>query len=513
MFNTNEKYRPPRHEFKTRNIEVETNLIVAISFVVYTGGIIAIGLYSSKLRRKTSDDFVLANRELGPWVSALSASASAESGWVMLGLVGEAYLYGAAAFWIVPGIAAGYLFNWFVIAERLRKSTLESGAVTLPQYILHRFGADSPALRAISVLVITVAMLTYVAAQMNAAGKAFEATFSLSYVWGVLAGALIILTYTVTGGFRAICWTDVVQATFMVIALIGMPIVILVKLGGYASFLQTANAIDPEMMSLTHGRVGFAMFGFVIGLLGIGLGYPGQPHILSRFMAARDSDTIRKGGRIALVWMTLAYVGAVFFGLFAKVYFGVINDPEQALPLACGDLLPPILAGFVVAAIISAICSTADSQLIVVSSTISRDVLSFFRKKKNLAASPSKAGDDQLQTKQFLQMQWTDRAVLVVLALISVSLAATKSRMIFEFVLYAWSVLGASFGPVIILGLLWKKANKAGAIAGMLTGFVVTVLWRNIPILKSALYELVPAFLLAFAAAIIVSLITQRSET
>ena len=151
---------------------METNWIVAISFVVYTGGIITIGLYSSKLRQKTSDDFVLANRELGPWVSALSASASAESGWVMLGLVGEAYLYGAAAFWIVPGIAAGYLFNWFVIAERLRKSTLKSGVVTLPQYILHRFGADSPALRAISVLVITVAMLTYVAAQMNAAGKA-----------------------------------------------------------------------------------------------------------------------------------------------------------------------------------------------------------------------------------------------------------------------------------------------------------------------------------------------------
>ena len=491
---------------------METNWIVAISFVVYTGGIIAIGLYSSRLRRKTSDDFVLANRELGPWVSALSASASAESGWVMLGLVGEAYLYGAAAFWIVPGIAAGYLFNWFVIAERLRKSTLESGAVTLPQYILHRFGADSPALRAISVMVITVAMLTYVAAQMNAAGKAFEATFSLSYVWGVLAGALIILTYTVTGGFRAICWTDVVQATFMVVALIGMPIVILVKLGGYASFLQTANAIDPEMMSFTNGRVGFAMFGFVIGLLGIGLGYPGQPHILSRFMAARDSKTIRKGGKIALIWMSLAYVGAVFFGLFDKVYFGVIDDPEQAFPLPCGDLLPPILAGFVVAAIISAICSTADSQLIVVSSTISRDVLSFFRK-KNRAASPSQTGNNELRTKQFLQMQWTDRAVLIVLALISVSLAATKSRMIFEFVLYAWSVLGASFGPVIILGLLWKKANKAGAIAGMLTGFIVTIVWRNIPILKSALYELVPAFLLALAATVIVSLITQRSET
>ena len=200
------------------------NIWLVVSFIIYTVGIITIGLYSARRRKRTSDDFVLANRELGAWVSALSASASAESGWVMLGLVGEAYLFGAAAFWIVPGIAAGYIFNWLFVADRLRKSTLESGSATLPQYIMHRFGPNSSALRFISVLIIAVAMLTYVAAQMNAAGKAFEATFSLPYVWGVLAGAVIILTYTVTGGFRAVCWTDVIQASFMVTALIGMPI-------------------------------------------------------------------------------------------------------------------------------------------------------------------------------------------------------------------------------------------------------------------------------------------------
>ncbi len=475
---------------------MESNLALWLSFIVYTVGIIAVGLYSSRLRRKTADDFVLANRELGPWTSALSASASSESGWVMLGLVGEAYLFGWAALWIVPGIAAGYLFNWFVIAERLRRSTRESGAVTLPQYICHRFGPESKALRAVAVLIIFAAMLGYVAAQMNAAGKAFEAVFSLPYWIGVLAGAGIILTYTITGGFRAICWTDIVQATFMVIALIGMPIILFIHMGGYEPISSAIGAENPELLTLSGGRTSFGLLGFVIGMLGIGLGYPGQPHVLSRFMAARDRESVKRAGRIAFVWFILVYSGAIFFGVASRAYFGDLADPEQALPLALGQLLPPVLAGFVIAAIVSAICSTADSQLIVVSSSLSRDVLAWAQRK-----------DAARDWGRFLRM---DRLMLVLLALISVFFALTKNRVIFEFVLYAWAALGAGFGPVVILGLLWKRANKAGAIAGMLTGLIVTVIWRNIPVLKSALYELVPAFVLAFLAVVLVSLMTQR---
>ncbi len=478
---------------------MDSNTILAISFVVYSLFIIGVGLYSTRSKKKTSDDFVLANRELGPWASALSASASAESGWVMLGLVGVAYVSGAAAFWIVPGIALGYIFNWFIIAERLRKVTTDSGAVTLPQYIMHRFGPKSPALRYIPVLIITLAMLGYVAAQMNAAGKAFDAVFSLPYWMGVLAGAVIILTYTVTGGFRAICWTDIIQASFMFVALIVMPFVVLTQLGGYGSFLEQVYKVDPAMMSFTYGKAGFAMFGFVIGLVGIGLGYPGQPHVLSRFMAAKDKDTIKKGGTIALTWMVLVYLGAIFFGLFAKIYFGELADPEQALPLAVNEFLPPVLGGFVIAAIVSAICSTADSQLIIVSTTISRDIIPYL-KRQNL-------------TTEFEKTQSLDRWVLVTLAVISIFFALTENRVIFEFVLYAWSVLGASFGPVVIFGLLWKKANKAGAIAGMLTGLVVSLVWRNVPMLKSAVYELVPAFILAFLAMWLVSLVTAEKES
>jgi len=480
---------------------VNYNFLLIISFVVYSAAIVLIGLYSANWRKKTTEDFVLANRELGPWASALSASASSESGWVMLGLVGEAYLFGFSAFWIVPGIAAGYLFNWFFLAEKLRQKTKEYGAVTIPQYICHRFGKNSKALLYIPIIIITLAMLGYVAAQMNAAGKAFEAVFALPYWLGVLAGAAIILTYTVTGGFRAICWTDIIQASFMVIALIGMPFIMLSKIGGYDAFVSQLGVISPDLLTFTSGKVGFAMMGFIIGLLGIGLGYPGQPQILARFMAARDSDTIKKGGIIAFVWFILVYFGAIFFGLFSRVHFGILDDPEQALPLACGELLPPIIGGFVIAAIVAAICSTADSQLIVVSSTISRDI--FLKDKKS-------SGDE---ARDLAHYQRLDRWVLIVLAVLAIFFALTKNRVIFHLVLYAWGVLGAAFGPVIILGLLWKRANKAGALAGLITGSLVAVIWKEVVYLKNAVYELVPAFILAFLAVVIVSLVTGKNKS
>ncbi len=474
---------------------METNLILSISFIAYTGAIVAIGLYSAKWRQKTTDDFVLANRELGPWVSALSASASAESGWVMLGLVGTAFTDGMSAFWIVPGIGAGYLFNWFVIAERLRKSTAGSGASTLPQYIAYRFGANSKALRIIPVIIITAAMLGYVAAQMNAAGKAFEAVFHMPYYIGVLIGAAIILAYTITGGFRAICWTDVVQATFMMAALIGMPILLWVKMGGFGAVSAALEPIDPSLLSITGGKAGYALLGYVIGMFGIGFGYPGQPHILSRFMAAKDEKTISKGGWIAFGWFLLVYVGAIVFGIMARAYFGTLADPEQALAVAVGEFLPPILGGFVIAAIVSAICSTADSQLIVMSSTISRDVFGWGKGNGPDAAA---------------KYQKIDRLALIILAVISVLFALSENRVIFTMVLYAWGVLGAAFGPVVILGLMWEKTNKHGAIAGMVTGALVAVIWKEVPFLKAAVYELVPAFILAFLVTYIVSLMTQK---
>ena len=473
---------------------------LTISFIVYTLFIIGTGLYSASRRKDTADDFILANRELGPWVSALSASASAESGWVMLGLVGVAFSNGLSAFWIMPGIGAGYLFNWFVVAERLRKTTVAQNAVTLPQFIGELFNDKGFGFRALPVIIITLAMLGYVAAQMNAAGKAFEATFSLSYHWGVIFGALIVMTYTLTGGFRAICWTDVIQAIFMVIALIFMPLIMLFDIGGFGSAISGLRGADPTLLTITGKNVGFAALGTIVGYLGIGLGYPGQPHVVARFMGAKDAESIKRGGVIAFVWFFLVYVGAIFFGMFARVYFGSLKDVEQALPIACSQLLPSVIGGFVIAAIVAAICSTADSQLMVVTTTISRDVIPYLRKKGVVS-------DNWARTQRL------DRVVLLVLGIISVFFALTKNRVIFDFVLYAWSGLGAAFGPVVILGLLWKRITKQGAFAGMLTGAVVTYAWRQFPILKDNLYELVPAFILAFLAVVIISLLTQpRSQ-
>ena len=471
---------------------MESNSVVAISFIVYSLFIVAVGVYATGFRKKTDDDFVLANRELGPWASALSASASAESGWVMLGLVGLAFTSGLSAFWIAPGIGLGYLFNWFVIADRLRNESSDLRAATLPQYIMRKFGG-SRFLIWLPAVIIAAAMLGYVAAQMNAAGKAFEATFNLPYSWGVLTGAAIVLAYTVTGGFRAICWTDIIQASFMVVALIGMPIVLLIDLGGYTAMADKVRLIDPQLMTLSGANSGFALLGFVVGMMGIGLGYPGQPHVLARFMAAKDKQTVRTGGAIAFAWFLLVYVGAIFFGLFARAYFGTLADAEQALPLACSELLHPVVAGFVIAAIVAAICSTADSQLIVVSTTFSRDILPLFRKQGKNA-------------KSYEQTQRVDRWTLVILAIISVAFALTENRVIFSFVLYAWSALGASFGPLIILSLMWKRTSRAGAVAGMLTGAIVTIVWKNVAELSSVLYELVPAFALSFVAVWLFSL-------
>ena len=481
-----------------KEFTMDSQIVLAVSFALYNLFIIGFGLYSTKLKKETSEDFVLANRELGPWAAALSASASSESGWVMLGLVGMAFIEGASAFWIVPGIGLGYIFNWYYLAEKLRVATAENGAVTIPQYINFRFGKNSKSLKLVSSIIIIIAMLGYVAAQMNAAGKAFDATFSLPYWLGVVIGAGIILTYTIFGGFRAVCWTDIIQSSFMFIALLVMPFVILFQLGGFGNFIEMIRNSNPDFLSITAGKTGFTLIGFIVGFLGIGLGYPGQPHILARFMAAKDKATISKGSLIALSWMTIVYVGAIFFGMFAKAYFGTVADPEQALPLAVNELLTPALGGFVIAAIISAICSTADSQLIVISTIFSRDILPMFRS-KNMS--------------DLKKIIFLDKIVLIVLAVISVFFALTENRVIFDFVLYAWSVLGASFGPVVILGLVWKRATKAGALSGMITGLVVSVVWRDVAVLKNLVYELVPAFIFAFIAVVVVSLMTSDDSS
>ena len=344
--------------------DVNTTVLI-LSFAVYTLGIVAVGLYSARYARRSDEDYFLAGRSLGKWVAALSASASSESGWVTLGLVGIGFTSGVKGYWVIPGCLLGFIFNWFVLAGRLNDQARRLGAVTLPDYFAFRFKERLPLVRTLSVVIILAAMMAYVAAQMAAAGKTFsvvletihtpdtattpEATptqgpgaestgdaapeaeaagTSRSYSLGVLVGAAIVLLYTVTGGFRAVCWTDFLQALLMLGALVAFPAYLLVKWGGYGFVVSTLKDVaDPEaglaagyLLDPWAGLAGWALLGFLLGshALGINFGYPGMPHVLTRFMALKDRREAKGAGVIACVWGLCVYWGAVTAGLVTR---------------------------------------------------------------------------------------------------------------------------------------------------------------------------------------------------
>jgi len=461
------------------------SFVFAISFAVYTLFIVAVGVFSSRFAKKSDEDFFLAGRSLGSWIAALSASASSESGWVTLGLVGWAFRSGVTAYWIIPGCVLGFIFNWFVLAGRLRDQSERLGAMTLPDFFSFSFKERLPILRIITVVVIITAMWLYVAAQFNAAGKSFNAAFpELNYTWGMLIGAAIVLFYTVIGGFRAACWTDFVQALIMVGTLIIFPIYMIVSQGGF-EYLQTelAKAGEGYSLSLWPSATGPALFGFLLGsgALGINFGYPGQPHVLVRFMALKDRKAAIAGGFISVVWAICIYLGAVTVGLMVRAMMEGGVDwataeyatkmamdevpngiGDTGLVLAAKNMIPGIMGGMVLAAVLAAICSTADSQLVVAASAGANDIYSRLI--------------DRSKRKAHLLV---NRAIVLLLGVGAALLVLNQNVSVFEFVLdYGWAVLGASFGPQMILLLLWKRASYAGCIAGMLTGFTVAIAWK-----------------------------------
>ena len=468
---------------------------VAVSFFIYTLCVLGFGIYTARFVRHSSADFFLAGRGLGPWLAGLSTTASAESGWVTLGLVGTAFHLGVGALWIVPGTLAAFLFNWFVIATRLRRRSAEGGLITLADVLAD--GAEPSAARLIrwlSILIMVVMLCAYVAAQLTAAAKAFESTFQWSYVTGVALGAGMVVVYTTLGGFRAVAWTDVLQAILMVCAVTILPIVLIGQVGGLDAVWTRLDAMDPDgdLTDPFGGAAGLALIGFFGLWLGIPLGNMGQPHILVRFMATRDETALRRGAIISTGWMLLLFVGAVLLGVAARAYYGELADPEKALPTAAVDLLPGWLAGMMIAAVLAAVCSTADSQLLVCASSISHDYWHRIR--------------GRLQDERSVLL--THRLTVLAIGVFAAVIALTESRLVFRFVLYAWAGLGASFGPALILGLLWKRTTGWGLAAGMATGFLTVVLWVEIPALDALVYELVPAFAAAMLSIVVVSLWT-----
>ena len=490
--------------------------VFVISFIAYTAIIVMIGIAAGRSAGNNDESYFLGNRKLGPWVAALSASASSESGWVTIGLVGWAFSSGASAYWILPGGLIGYLFNWVVIAGPLRQQSERLGAITVPDYLSMRFGEGRngrlPLVRIISVIVILLAMWMYVAAQFAAAGKAFEAAFELDYKWGLVIGACIVLLYTVVGGFKAACWTDFAQAIVIFIALVVFPVWALSQVGWWGGLSETLGTVDDGALNaFWPEKVGMGLVGFMLGsgALGINFGYLGQPHVLIRFLAMNSRRDAVPGAIIAFTWGSLVLWGAVTLGLIARAM--TIDGAEWAQPLvgssgeaglvlAAQGMLPGLLSGMVLAAILAAICSTADSQLVVAASAVANDIYARLIRGEGAGA-------------------WINRLTVFILGVAAVLLVLDPEVQVFEFVLsYGWAVLGGCFGPQILLALFWKRASQAGAVAGLLTGLVVALGWKihmnNQVVFTVAgelqqieVYNLPLAFFAALVANVVVSLI------
>jgi sodium/proline symporter len=479
---------------------MDANVTKIIVLALYLIGMVIIGYVYYK---KTSDfaDYVLGGRKLGSWTAALSAQASDMSGWLLIGLPGAAYVAGIEAAWIAIGLGIGTYINWKVVALRLRSYTEVAGdSLTLSDYFENRFRDNTNILRLVSSIVIIVFFAVYTSAQFSAGAKLFETLMGIDYTVALVLGGAVIIAYTFLGGFMAVSFTDFIQGMLMFFALIAVPFVMVAELGGFGTAFEGLRQVDPNFLHLTKstGGTGAISFIAIASNLAWGLGYFGQPHILARFMAIGSTQQVKKARLIAMVWVTLSLTAAVFVGVFGRLYITDIADPEKIFMMSVDTLFFPILAGVLLAAILAASMSTADSQLLVTASSISEDIFKKYIKK-------DATDDDMIKIGRF---------AVIGIALVAMVIAFDPESSVFGLVSYAWAGLGAAFGPVIIASLFWRRTNKWGAIAGMISGAVTVIAWVQIAKVSSAtifgLYEIIPAFLISSVLIYVVSLATEK---
>ncbi len=469
------------------------------AIVVYFAAMLAIGFYAYK-KTDSHEDYMLAGRDLPPWVAALSAGASDMSGWIMMGLPGAIYAAGLIEAWIAIGLTIGAYLNWRLVAPRLRAYTERShNSITIPSFFENRLKDKTRILRVASGVIILVFFTFYVASMMVAGGVFFEQSFGSTYLAGMLLVAGVTLAYTLFGGFLGASLTDVVQGTMMMLALIILPVMAIVAIGGVGPVMDELHSVAPDHLSLLSGATltGGTVVA-IISALGWGLGYFGQPHIIVRFMAMKNAGAAKSARRIGMTWMILSLTGAVVGGLVGLAYFSFhdqpLADPETVMLVLAQTLFHPLVAGLVLAAVLAAIMSTVSSQLIVCSSALVEDLFMVFAKKKPSA--------------KFLVMM--GRACVLIVAAVGVLLALDPQGTILQLVGFAWAGFGAAFGPTILLSLFWRRLTNWGALAGMVVGAATVFIWDG---LGFDLYEIIPGFIANVIVAVIVSRLTYtRNE-
>jgi sodium/proline symporter len=461
-----------------------------VTFVAYLILILFLGIKAYR-RTHSLDDYILGGRKLGSVVTALSVGASDMSGWLLLGLPGAIYLSGLNEIWIGIGLVLGAYCNWLFVSKRLRiYSAQANNSLTLPDYFENRFNDTTRVLRLVSAFVILLFFTFYTASGLVGGAILFENSFGMQYSTALISGGLIIVGYTFIGGFLAVVWTDAVQAVLMFLALLVAPTVVILSSGGAEAVWQQMQAVNPQSTELFSNMT---LIGF-LSLIAWGLGYVGQPHILARFMAVENPQKLVAARRIAMVWMVLVLFGSVATGLAGIAYFAdnPLENPETVFIALSQQLFNPWVAGIITAAILSAIMSTVDSQLLVSSSVISEDFYRVFVR-------------PQASEKELLMVS---RGAVIAIALLAMVIASDRESRMLDLVSYAWAGFGAAFGPVIVFSLFWRSMTAASAIAGMIVGAVTVVVWSNLTGGLFDLYEIVPGF--AFASMVIVIITTLK---
>jgi len=476
---------------------IEQPAYIIATIVVYMSVCLLLGLFAWR-RTSTLSDFILGGRSLGSWVTALSAQATDMSGWLLMGLPGLAYASGFDAVWMAAGLIVGTWANWRFVAARLRIRTEQlNNSLTLPDYFEYRFEDRSRMLRTISAVLILLFFTFYTSSGFVAAGKLFQTLFGLEYVPAMFWGTIVMLTYTFVGGFLAVSWSDVLQGTLMFVALVLVAVLGMAMSGGVTETFDAIAARDPTLLDPSIG-----MGGEALGLIGIaslvawGLGYPGQPHVLARFMAIKSPDQMRAARRVAMGWVIIVLVAAILVGLTGVLVVPSLEgaDSEKIFILMSTTFLHPVLAGVCLSGILAAVMSTAAAQILVASSAFAQDIY------KGLLR-PSSQGTELL---------WVGRIAVLSIAILAFLLALDPESTVLDLVAWAWAGFGAAFGPAIVLSLYWSGMTRNGALAGMILGGATVVLWKQGSGEIFQLYEMIPGVALSTAAIWVVSFIERR---